>query len=122
MMAYKVAVNTELANTWLSQENASAWLQAFLSTAQYITVFSVCSIYNCVFCVFLFKDAVFAHIVCGSSTLKSWPTTLKLMLWMEVDQCTSYYYSLVGHITDNLSCSLGTPESTVLLCWSHFKP
>lgn len=59
MMAYKVAVNTELANTITLRKNASAWLQAFLSTAQYITVFSVC----------LFKDTVF-NTYCGFIHIK----------------------------------------------------
>ena len=79
-MAYKVAVNTELANTIAPRKNASAWLQVFfLSTAQYITVFSVC---------FCLKTLYLIHIVV-SFTLKSWPTTLKLML-MEVDLMHTY--------------------------------
>lgn len=83
MMAYKVAVNTELANTISLRKNASAWLQVFLSTAQYITVFSVC---------FCLKTLYLIHIVV-SFTLKSWPTTLKLML-IEVDLI--HIYSLQG--------------------------
>lgn len=79
MMAYKVAVNTELANTIAPRKNASAWMQAFLSTAQYITVFSVR---------FCLKTLYLIHIVV-SFTLKSWPTTLKLML-MEVDLMHTY--------------------------------
>ena len=89
MMAYKVAVNTELANTIAPRKNASAWLQAFLSTAQYITVFSVCAQYITVFSVcFCLKTLYLIHIVV-SFTLKSWPTTLKLML-MEVDLMHTY--------------------------------
>ena len=80
MMAYKVAVNTELANTIAPRKNARAWLQVFfLSTDQYITVFSVC---------FCLKTLYLIHIVV-SFTLKSWPTTLKLML-MEVDLMHTY--------------------------------